>query len=269
MSWPSTPQATPEPGTPLYEQVLVQLSAALFADPPSGDKLPPEPELCELLSVSRTTLRRALDELETRGLIVRRQGLGTFFLGGNPIPGLPKLLSSIDALRSVPGFTSRCLLFETTPVDQRLAERLELEEGALVHHVKRHDRVGHIPVAVVDVYVPQPLLEGITAEQVERGSIYGLLERKGFPVSHATQTVYADIWTPGDAEVMEVGSERAALVLERTTFSHNNAPTEFALMRFRQRTFRIEMELSHAHGAAAINLTSSDLELAALWARGG
>jgi GntR family transcriptional regulator len=263
MSWPKTSRSSPSPGTPLYEQVLVQLTEALFADPPPGDKLPSEPELCERFAVSRTTLRRALDELETRGLIVRRQGLGTFFLGGNPVPGLPDLLSSMDVMRAVPGFTSRSLIFETIPADQRLAERFEVDEGVPVLHVKRHDRVGLIPVAVVDVYLPEPLLSGISATEVEGSSVYALLERRGFPASHARQFVYADVWSEGDAAVMEVGPGQATLVLERTTYSRQNVPIEYALMRFRQRTFRIEMELSSVRGSASINLTSSELDIAA------
>jgi GntR family transcriptional regulator len=262
MSWPKiSTEIEHRPGTPLYEVVLVQLTQALFADPPPGNKLPTEPELCERFSVSRTTLRRALDELEGRGLIVRRQGLGTFFLGGNPIPAIPDLLSSMDVLRAVPGFTSKCVIFESVPADQGLANTFEIEHQTPVLHVKRIDRVGHIPVAVVDVFIPHPLLAGISAGEIERSSVYALLEQSGYPVSHAKQFVYADVWSAGDAAFMEVGPEQAALILERTTYSRSDAPIEFAVMRFRQRTFRIEMQLSRVPGSTSINLTTSDLDV--------
>jgi GntR family transcriptional regulator len=261
MSWPRNPVTIEQrPGTPLYELVLVQLTEALFADPPPGDKLPPEPELCSRFSVSRTTLRRALDELEKREFIVRRQGLGTFFLGGNPIPGLPDLLSSMDVLRAVPGFTSSCLVFENVAADSRLAGELELDEGESILHVKRLDRVGHIPVALVDIYVPQPLLSDTTVEEIGQSSIYALLDRAGFPVSHAKQLVYADVWGKGDAAHMEVGPGQAALILRRKTYSLQNIPIEYAVMRFRQRTFRIEMELSRVPGSTSVNLTASEFD---------
>jgi GntR family transcriptional regulator len=264
MSWPaitSTVQA--RPGTALYERVLIQLTEALFADPPPGDKLPPEPELSERFAVSRTTLRRALDELEARGVIVRRQGLGTFFLGGNPIPAIPDLMSSMDVLRAVPGFRSSCLILETIAADPHLRGMLGLGAGARVLHVKRLDHVGQIRVAIVDVFVPQPVLTDVTRVEAEHSSIYSLLEARGFPVSDAKQYVYADVWSDTDAEEMGVGPGQAALVLERTAYSRGSEPIEFAVMRFRQRTFRIEMELSRLSGSTSINLTASDLAIPA------
>lgn len=43
-----------------------------------GEKLPPERELAKQLDVSRPSLREAILRLEARGLLVRRQGDGTF-----------------------------------------------------------------------------------------------------------------------------------------------------------------------------------------------
>jgi GntR family transcriptional regulator len=261
MSWPTRSTRPERPsGTPLYEIVVLELVEALFADPPPGDKLPPEPELCERLAVSRTTLRRALDELETRGIVIRRQGLGTFFVGGNPLPAIPDLMSSSDVLRSVPGFAPRCLVFETIPADARLAANLELDEGALIHHLTRLDRVGHLPVALIDAYLPHPLLAHVTPAQIEQTSIYELLDQTGLPVSHAEQIVYADTWTPKDAQLLDVEPGQATLILRRKTYNHQNTPIEYAVMRYRQRTFHIEMQLSRLPQTTSINLTTNELD---------
>lgn len=44
----------------------------------SGDQLPPERQLAKLLSVNRSTVTRASDELVADGVIERRVGSGTF-----------------------------------------------------------------------------------------------------------------------------------------------------------------------------------------------
>ena len=43
-----------------------------------NDKIPSENELCQAYESSRITVRKALDELVTKGVLYRRQGLGTF-----------------------------------------------------------------------------------------------------------------------------------------------------------------------------------------------
>lgn len=45
---------------------------------PSGHRLPPERDLVEMFGIARNTLRKAMDELETAGVIERHVGRGTF-----------------------------------------------------------------------------------------------------------------------------------------------------------------------------------------------
>jgi GntR family transcriptional regulator len=47
---------------------------------PRGSQLPPEPELAEMLKVSRGTVRLAMNELQQDGIVARRVGAGTFVL---------------------------------------------------------------------------------------------------------------------------------------------------------------------------------------------
>ena len=69
----------PPVGHTLYSQVAEQLEALVLAGPLGEETvLPPEWALAEQLAVSRGTLRRALAELEERGLLRREAGRGTF-----------------------------------------------------------------------------------------------------------------------------------------------------------------------------------------------
>lgn len=64
-------------GTALSQQVLDAMIRAIRTGAFESGRLPPEVELAELLGVSRTTVRGALQSLEQIGLIVRRPGRGT------------------------------------------------------------------------------------------------------------------------------------------------------------------------------------------------
>src|SRR5262249_61830699 len=62
---------------PLYFQVTAQLEAAIDAgDLAPGDRLPNEIDLADTLGLSRPTMRRALEELVDKGLLVRKRGYG-------------------------------------------------------------------------------------------------------------------------------------------------------------------------------------------------
>ncbi|MDE1950697.1 MAG: GntR family transcriptional regulator, partial [Burkholderiales bacterium] len=71
------PSWTDDPARPLYLQIAHRLRA-LAAGLEVGERLPSENELAQELAVSRFTVARALEELARDGLVVRRQGAGTF-----------------------------------------------------------------------------------------------------------------------------------------------------------------------------------------------
>ena len=64
---------------PLYQQVKDDIRAAIESGKyKTNEKIPPEPELSAEYSVSRITVRRAVEELCAEGYLVKMQGRGTF-----------------------------------------------------------------------------------------------------------------------------------------------------------------------------------------------
>ncbi|MGL5694852.1 MAG: GntR family transcriptional regulator [Peptostreptococcaceae bacterium] len=63
---------------PLYFQLVKTLEKQIEEDMKPNDKIPSEKEICEMYSVSRTTVRLAMAELEKDGYIYRLQGKGSF-----------------------------------------------------------------------------------------------------------------------------------------------------------------------------------------------
>ncbi|MGZ3146685.1 GntR family transcriptional regulator [Lentzea chajnantorensis] len=81
------------PFTPRYYQAKTQL-VDLLAELPDGTPFPPERELAELYGMSRTTIRKALDELVLEGRLIRRAGRQ----GTEVAPRRPLHRVSLDAL---------------------------------------------------------------------------------------------------------------------------------------------------------------------------
>src|SRR5690606_12605948 len=71
--------STPSSEGPLYMQLPQSLPAPIHAGQlADGDALPPERDIAEYANISRVTVRKAVDDLVKAGLLVRRQGSGTF-----------------------------------------------------------------------------------------------------------------------------------------------------------------------------------------------
>jgi GntR family transcriptional regulator len=70
---------TPEDGTPIYRQIIRQVSDAVASGSLApGARLPSLRELAKRLVVAPLTVKRAYDSLEAQGLIQSRRGQGTF-----------------------------------------------------------------------------------------------------------------------------------------------------------------------------------------------
>jgi GntR family transcriptional regulator len=65
--------------TPLYAQLETELAASIVSGVfPPGSQLPTEDGLIERFNVSRTTIRKAIQNLASRGLVEIQRGRGTF-----------------------------------------------------------------------------------------------------------------------------------------------------------------------------------------------
>lgn len=75
------------------------IESGVYAD---GDQLPPERQLAVALGTARSTIRKALDQLESRGLVVRRVGSGTFVNYSGPVhPGEDEIADLISPLQLI------------------------------------------------------------------------------------------------------------------------------------------------------------------------
>ena len=97
---PST--KTPRTGQTRYREIERYLRALVEGANP-GDPLPSEAELCERFSVSRMTVRQALQELTNDGLVERRRGQGTFVAQRPVHRRQPRGALVGGALASLPG----------------------------------------------------------------------------------------------------------------------------------------------------------------------
>jgi len=209
---------------PLYVRVEETL-VALLEDCSPGDQLPPESELAQQLGVSRATLREALRALEERGMISRRQGVGTFVTSPHPFikSGL-EVLESLDTMACRLGL--RCetqdLCIEEQPAKARVATKLQIPTDTLMTIVKRVRVAQGKALAYMYDVVPASL---VSAEEMQvnfQGSVLDYLLEKGIPLSYAWTNLLPVRATEQLASALHVPVETILLLLEETLHTQDN-----------------------------------------------
>src|SRR4029450_9434777 len=151
-----------------------------------GDPLPSEAELCERFSVSRMTVRQALQELTNDGLGERRRGQGTF-VAHRPVHRRPGVFLSFteEMHRRGAQATSRLLSAGLDEPRRPRAEDRGLAPGSRVVRVVRVRLADGVPVALEDAALV-PELAGVLEEDLGGGSLHDALERRGGVAPPAT-----------------------------------------------------------------------------------
>jgi GntR family transcriptional regulator len=210
-----------------------------------GTPLPPERDLALELGVSRPTLRAAVDELTKIGLLVRQHGRGTFTHAPKVSQALSGTSAKAFAVPPAEGtWTSRILVFDTSPAGAPRASRLSVSPADPVLRVRRLRLVDDEPMAIERIDVPAALVPGLTPADLETGNFYQLLRsRYEIVVSDAVQTIEPSVTDAEEAELLGIPTFAPVLLFERTTRDGTGRIVEFAHSVYRGDRYRITSKL--------------------------
>lgn len=165
------------------QRLHVELGALIAATKP-GERLPSEPKLARRLGVSRATLREAMRAFETQGLILRRQGSGTFVL-----PPVHIIESGLEVLESIETQAERIglkvnmgeLQVISKPATEEQIRLFQIDPETLVVRLSRVISTYNRPVAYLIDHVPASLLDPAELSEDFSGSVLDILIQRGEP----------------------------------------------------------------------------------------
>lgn len=169
---------------PLFAQVVNSLNSAVSSGEfTAGERIPTEPELAQMYGVSRITIRRAIDELCQHGVLVKKQGKGTFVCErkvSRKIQHIASFSESCKASGMVPTATvMKRELLESVPPS--IADRQEFV-GNQILYVQRIHYADGVPIMIENNYYPYPRYEFLLSEPLE-GSLFTVLAEHGIEVA--------------------------------------------------------------------------------------
>lgn len=234
---------------PLYIQIK-ELIAEKINDRvwEPGDPIPSEKELQDQYSVSRITVRQAVNELVNEGLVTKKQGKGTFVSFPKLSHNLPNLTSFTEDIRSK-GLTPQA---ETLRIkkgkDAGVAEKMGLDLSTEFLSIKRLRLINGEEVGIHDSYINLAVLENTPLASTDtfdyNESIYDALEASGIVLAYADETLEGGIANEKIAEMLGVQKGFPLLILERITYTTESHPVEYVMMHYRADKYKYSIRLN-------------------------
>ena len=244
---PAVPSSLADAATPsfspLYQQIKTLILQSLQAGEwKPGDPIPSEMDLAARFKVSQGTVRKAIDELASDNLLVRRQGKGTFVATHaeqNVQYRFLKLVpDSGDAKAEGPA--------ERTIVDCKrlratadVARALALRTGDSVLQMRRVLAYAGVPTILEDLWLPGVPFKGLTADRLREwsGPMYAMFETEfGVRMVRAEEQIRAVLPDVSQAALLSVATTTPLLSVERIAQTYQGAPMELRRALYRTDT---------------------------------
>lgn len=228
--------------TPLY----LQLAAALrdhiaTGETRPGGALPSERDLSVLTGLSRVTVRKGIDRLIDEGVLVRRQGSGTFVAPRIETPGGALGSFSDDArARAEDPATIWMVKAHASPTSEEAAI-LELAGDARVARLTRVRLSAGEPLAIEHAVVPAMFLPDLAAVG---DSLYAALSAGGVRPVSGTQRIRASLATPTEAGILAIRENAEVLRIERRTRAADGRAVELTRSAYRGDRYDFVTDLS-------------------------
>jgi DNA-binding GntR family transcriptional regulator len=229
---------------PLYFQVAQHLEQMIESgELPMGTRLENEIDLADQLGLSRQTMRRAIEYLVGRGLLLRKRGIGTQVVQAK-VTREVELTSLYDDLAKTGRDPSTTVVsFSTEPAPDALGAELGLAAGTPVYVFERLRFAGAEPLALMRNHVPEHLMR-LSAADLEAQGLYNLFRANGISMRIAKQSIGARAATAAEARALAERKGAPLLTMERSAYDEQGRAVEHGRHVYRASRYRFDLTLT-------------------------
>lgn len=228
---------------PLFEQTKNSIFHKIQSGDWSADEpLPNEIELAKLFNVSQGTIRRALSELVAEGILVRKQGKGTFIsvFQVDPIRYCRKFVHARpDDIDELWNTVKKMILFEVIKPTPRVIKLMNLEDldEDIIHikriHYARLQGQDEVVDAFDELFLRKKFFPNLTKESFKgrKRSLYAFYQKNdGVLIFHTVDQLKACLLNPEQAKLAGVSHPYPAIITRRQSFDLNENLVELRFL---------------------------------------
>src|SRR5258706_4131828 len=232
---------------PLYESVESALATGIADGTlPPETQLPPEEGLIERFKVSRTTVRKAIQNLIQRGLVEVRRGKGTLVTQPKITQELTELTGFVEDMQALGRSpTARLLDKRIVAADEAVARQLALAPGTLVFRLRRVRLADGVAMSFDETYLPRDIGGKVADNDLEAEPVFALLEEKyDTPLVEAEYKLEAAAADLVAAEALQVPTGSPVFLIERTSYTTGHQPVDYERLHYRGDLIRFVTRLA-------------------------
>ncbi|ALP91453.1 MULTISPECIES: GntR family transcriptional regulator [Clostridium] len=202
-----------------------------------NEQLPLEKEMCEYYDVSRITIKKAVDELVSEGLVVKRRGAGTFVkaFDNSDVEGfsMSKQFCGFTESYKDKKVESKIIKFEVVHPTEEIATKLKMTCDDFVYYIIRVRYADGEPHVVEYTHMPIGVIPGIKNDILHK-SVYSYIENElSLKIKSAHKTIRAIEPSDSEKEYLEIDSKMPILEVEQVGFLDNGQPFEYSIAHHR------------------------------------
>ncbi len=208
---------------PLYIQLAayfrIQIQTGILKP---GDMMIAENSLCDILNISRTTVRQAMNTLVEEGLLVRYRGKGTFIANTKLKRNMNYLYNFTEDMKAIGAKPSSKIIktevLKDCPVD--IANILKLPTTQTqVFYLERLRLANQEPILWERTYIPYYLCNKIETFDFNKYSLYQILnETYHLDMYHAKESLEAIILSRNESSLLKCSSKTAGYKISRISY---------------------------------------------------
>lgn len=215
----------------LYEQIMIGIKDMISSEKiKKGDRLPSEKELCKLFDASRITVRRAMKELESEGIIEVIHGKGTFVKGMKRPIHILNLKGFTEGLSSSENhFTKKVLSKEIIEADEALRKKFNRREPFKVVKLVRIINDEHDVFSVDFAYLPCDIYPNIIPKIEDNVSTFNIIHHDyKVEFKHVKKNIEFNLPTMEIGELFEITNTEPVIKITKIIYDTEDTPVHFS-----------------------------------------
>ena len=211
-----------------------------------GKPIPSERDLCKMYSMSRITVRKAVDELVRQGKLDKVQGKGTYVMGTSVVQNLGNVYSFSQEMEKQGKISSTKLVTrKTIEVEGKLARNLGVDDGTEVIYLERLRCAEDAPIMLERSYFPKEKFKFIFDIDLNKEALYRTLEdRYGVVIDRAIERFKACELNSYECKMLNCKMPQYGLLVRRTSYSKESLVC-YSIIVSKGDTFEFTVQLAN------------------------